>query len=170
MTVDTAATVLVTPTVIKFTTALTYEILQAAIPRLAIELPAAHTLTRLQGEQIRDWKIMPGTNNTAQFMSFERTNSGTRVDWWRAEGIPIDDTTWGNLVTCAREMNVGFGPTKTLAKLANHEAVFGRDREIRQMIDILAMLELKTRGNLTAQERTLLEQVLYELRLRFVSA
>jgi hypothetical protein len=37
-----------------------------------------------------------------------------------------------------------------------------------QMIDILALLEQKTRGNLTAEERQLLEQVLYELRLRFV--
>jgi len=39
-----------------------------------------------------------------------------------------------------------------------------------QMIDILAMLELKTRGNLTAQERSLLEQVLYDLRMRYVAA
>ena len=39
-----------------------------------------------------------------------------------------------------------------------------------QMIDILAMLEVKTRGNLTAQERSLLEQVLYDLRMRFVAA
>ncbi|MEW5984208.1 MAG: DUF1844 domain-containing protein [Acidobacteriota bacterium] len=39
-----------------------------------------------------------------------------------------------------------------------------------QMIEILAMLEQKTRGNLTAQERSLLEQVLYELRMRYVSA
>jgi hypothetical protein len=39
-----------------------------------------------------------------------------------------------------------------------------------QMIDILAMLELKTRGNLSAQERSLLEQVLYDLRMRFVAA
>lgn len=37
-----------------------------------------------------------------------------------------------------------------------------------QMIDILALLEEKTRGNLTAEERTILEQVLYELRLRFL--
>jgi hypothetical protein len=37
-----------------------------------------------------------------------------------------------------------------------------------QMIDILALLERKTRGNLTAEERQLLDQVLYELRLRFV--
>jgi hypothetical protein len=38
----------------------------------------------------------------------------------------------------------------------------------RQMIDILGLLEEKTRGNLTAEERQLLEQGLYELRMRFV--
>ncbi len=40
----------------------------------------------------------------------------------------------------------------------------------RQMIDILALLEQKTKGNLTAEERSVLEQVLYELRMRFVQA
>jgi hypothetical protein len=40
----------------------------------------------------------------------------------------------------------------------------------QQMIDILSLLEQKTRGNLTAEERQLLEQILYELRLRFVEA
>ena len=39
-----------------------------------------------------------------------------------------------------------------------------------QMIEILALLDVKTKGNLTAEERQLLEQVLYELRLRFVEA
>jgi uncharacterized protein DUF1844 len=39
-----------------------------------------------------------------------------------------------------------------------------------QLIDILAMLEEKTRGNLTAEERQLLDQLLYELRMRFVEA
>lgn len=38
----------------------------------------------------------------------------------------------------------------------------------RQMIEILGLLEEKTKGNLTAEERQMLEQVLYELRLRFV--
>jgi len=38
----------------------------------------------------------------------------------------------------------------------------------RQMIDVLGLLEVKTRGNLTAQERQVIEQVLAELRLRFV--
>jgi hypothetical protein len=39
-----------------------------------------------------------------------------------------------------------------------------------QMIDILALLEEKTKGNLTPDEAQLLEAVLYELRLRFVEA
>lgn len=39
-----------------------------------------------------------------------------------------------------------------------------------QMIEILAMLEQKTRGNLTAEERQVLEQVLFELRMRYVEA
>jgi hypothetical protein len=38
----------------------------------------------------------------------------------------------------------------------------------QQMIDILSLIELKTRGNLSAEERQLLDQILYELRLRFV--
>ena len=38
------------------------------------------------------------------------------------------------------------------------------------MIEILALLDQKTRGNLSAEERAMLEQVLYELRMRFVEA
>ena len=37
-----------------------------------------------------------------------------------------------------------------------------------QMIAILALLEEKTRGNLSAEERQVLEQILYELRMRYV--
>ena len=39
-----------------------------------------------------------------------------------------------------------------------------------QMIEILALLDQKTRGNLTAEERQVLEQVLFELRMRYVQA
>ncbi len=39
-----------------------------------------------------------------------------------------------------------------------------------QMIDILGLLEEKTRGNLTPDEQQLLDTVLYELRMRFVEA
>jgi hypothetical protein len=39
-----------------------------------------------------------------------------------------------------------------------------------RMIEILSLLEQKTRGNLNAEEREILNQVLYELRVRFVQA
>ncbi|MBE3071967.1 MAG: DUF1844 domain-containing protein [Acidobacteria bacterium] len=39
-----------------------------------------------------------------------------------------------------------------------------------QMIEILGMLQKKTRGNLAPDEQQFLEQVLYELRMRYVEA
>jgi len=39
-----------------------------------------------------------------------------------------------------------------------------------QMIEILGMLQEKTRGNLTAAEAKVLEDLLYDLRLRYVQA
>jgi type II secretory pathway pseudopilin PulG len=65
VTVDTAATALVSPTAIKFTTTLNYEILQAPVPRLTLTLPASQALTKLLGAQIRDWKLEPASNNTS---------------------------------------------------------------------------------------------------------
>ena len=40
----------------------------------------------------------------------------------------------------------------------------------KHTIDILSMLEEKTRGNLTSAEEKLMESLLYDLRLRFVNA
>jgi hypothetical protein len=39
-----------------------------------------------------------------------------------------------------------------------------------QMIEILGMLQQKTRGNLAPEEQQFLEQALFELRMRFVEA
>lgn len=39
-----------------------------------------------------------------------------------------------------------------------------------QMIDILSMLQEKTRGNLDEGEQQLVDELLYELRLRFIEA
>jgi hypothetical protein len=38
----------------------------------------------------------------------------------------------------------------------------------RQTIDLLSLLERKTSGNLTGEEERVLQQVLYDLRLRYV--
>jgi len=39
----------------------------------------------------------------------------------------------------------------------------------RYVIDIIAMLQEKTKNNLTADEKTGLEQILYELRMRYIA-
>jgi len=41
-------------------------------------------------------------------------------------------------------------------------------RMARQTIDLLGLLEQKTSGNLTGEEERVLQQVLYDLRLRYV--
>jgi hypothetical protein len=71
------------------------------------------------------------------------------------------------VVSLASSAAIHFGdvpdPSGQMLKKPNLEGA-------RQMIDILTLLEEKTRGNLTAAERQVLDQILYELRLRFVDA
>lgn len=73
----------------------------------------------------------------------------------------------GFVLSLAHTAAVHFGdvpdPVSGQASPANLPAA-------QQMIEILALLEEKTRGNLTAEERQFLEQILYELRLRYVEA
>ena len=59
ITADTTITAQITPTVIKYVTQIRYDILQGNAPRLTLALPASQALTRLVGEQIRDWQIKP---------------------------------------------------------------------------------------------------------------
>ncbi len=67
------------------------------------------------------------------------------------------------LHTTAVHLGDAADPQTGQAAAPNFEAA-------QQMIDILGILEEKTRGNLSVEERQLLEQGLYELRLRFVEA
>ncbi|MEJ0088800.1 MAG: hypothetical protein WDM80_03470 [Limisphaerales bacterium] len=55
LTVDSAIAAQVTPTVIKYTSKFHYEIVQGNAAQLTLKLPAAQSLTRLEGAQIRDW-------------------------------------------------------------------------------------------------------------------
>jgi hypothetical protein len=59
VTVDTLAGIQITPTVVRFNTLYKYDILQATMARLVISLPTNQNLIRLQGEQIRDWRVTP---------------------------------------------------------------------------------------------------------------
>jgi hypothetical protein len=71
------------------------------------------------------------------------------------------------VISLASSAAIHFGD---VADPAGHRLASPNLEGARQMIDILALLEEKTKGNLTAEERQVLEQVLYELRLRFVQS
>jgi type II secretory pathway pseudopilin PulG len=55
LTADSEIAAQVTPTVIKYTSKFHYEIVQGNAAQLTLALPASQSLTRLEGEQIRDW-------------------------------------------------------------------------------------------------------------------
>jgi hypothetical protein len=55
LTADSTITAQITPTVIKYTGRFHYEIVQGNAAQLTLTLPAAQSLTKLEGEQIRDW-------------------------------------------------------------------------------------------------------------------
>ena len=55
LTVDSDIAAQITPTVIKYTSKFHYEIVQGSAAELTLALPAAQSLTRLEGQQIRDW-------------------------------------------------------------------------------------------------------------------
>ncbi len=55
LTADSTLTALVTPTVIKYTGKFHYDIVQGNAAQLTLTLPASQALTKLDGEQIRDW-------------------------------------------------------------------------------------------------------------------
>ena len=77
VTADTTVTAQITPTVIKYVTQLRYEIIQGKLPRLTLALPASQALTRLVGEQIRDWELKageassPSADGAVQILSVE---------------------------------------------------------------------------------------------------
>ena len=101
--------------------------------------------------------------------------SGGRVEWsvWEhcnesAMSEPEQTVSFiGFVISIAHTAAVHFGDVA----VPGEEAPAPPDLPAaQQMIDILALLEQKTKGNLTAEERQVLEQVLYELRLRYVQA
>ena len=71
------------------------------------------------------------------------------------------------VISLASSAAIHFGD---VADPSGHKLEAANLEGARQMIEILSLLEEKTKGNLTAEERQVLEQVLYELRLRFVQA
>lgn len=82
-----------------------------------------------------------------------------------AEQAPLPDVDFATFVlslATSAQISLGAIPHPETGKAEVHTP------GAKQMIDVLAMLQDKTRGNLSKDEETLLEQVLYNLRMHFV--
>lgn len=80
-----------------------------------------------------------------------------------AEGFPgIDFATFVLSLSHSVYLHLGDAPNPATGRVERNLTM------ARQTIDLLGLLEQKTQGNLTGEEERVLEQVLYELRLRYV--
>jgi hypothetical protein len=90
----------------------------------------------------------------------------TKTSGWTAEGedsLPaIDFATFVLSLSHSALVHLGDAPDPS-------GAVPPRDVAMaKQTIDLLVVLQEKTTGNLTGEEERLLDQVLYDLRMRYV--
>lgn len=90
ITADTVASAQITPTVVKFTTSLRYQILQAATPRLTVEIPAAQALTRIEGEQLRDWRVEPSGDHQVLTVEFIKPmDTACALTLFSEQSVPV---------------------------------------------------------------------------------
>ena len=81
------------------------------------------------------------------------------------EGLPeINFSTFVISLSTQALMNLGEIANQIDGKVETDVTV------AKQMIDILGMLKEKTKGNLSAHEERLIEDILYDLRMRYVEA
>lgn len=79
-------------------------------------------------------------------------------------GPGIDLTTLIMSFASAAMISMGRVPDPATGELQKNLVI------AQQNIDIIHLLQEKTRGNLTADEERLMEQILYELRMNYVDA
>ena len=80
---------------------------------------------------------------------------------------PVDFNTFVLSLSSAAVMHLGIAPPEAFGGQTPPPKNLPM---AKQTIDLLAMLEDKTRGNLTGEEERLLSQVLYDLRMNYVKA
>lgn len=80
------------------------------------------------------------------------------------EGLEIDFATLIMSFASAAMISLGEVPDPATGRV-------NRDLHLaRQNIDIISLLQVKTKGNLSSEEEALIEGILYELRLGYVEA
>ena len=92
----------------------------------------------------------------------EQSKTDTKFSSENVQMPKIDFTTFVLSLNSSALVNLGFETDPISGSKATSLPI------AKQTIDILAMLEEKTRGNLTDDENRLMTHILYELRLLYV--
>lgn len=80
------------------------------------------------------------------------------------DALPLDFSTFLLSISHSALVNLGAAPHPETNQVQADLALAKQD------IDLLGLLEEKTKGNLSGDEERLLTQMLFDLRLRFVDA
>ena len=82
-----------------------------------------------------------------------------------AENAPLDFNALVLSLGSSALIHLGLAPDPTSGTTPDADLGLAQ-----QSIDLLALLQEKTRGNLSEEEARFLEQILFDLRMRFVEA
>lgn len=115
-----------------------------------------YTFTDKRGETGRDDTAVSGRNHG------QPGRIGDDVS--RAGNVKIDFSTLILSFASAAMISLGEVPDPATGRTSKNIEL------ARQNIDILSLLQLKTKGNLSPEEENLIESVLYKLRLGYVEA
>ena len=113
-----------------------------------------------EGFRVVDKRAFQGNNASAN-------EEDCGPDPTEGQGRPLPEMDFGTFV-----LSLASSALMHLGELPNAETGH-RERNLplaRQTIDILGVLQEKTKGNLTQEEDRLLTELLYDLRLKYVAA
>jgi hypothetical protein len=110
----------------------------------------------------RDESVSPGAQ--VKTTEGERISEAREPRTDRPEHAPAEITLSTFLMSLSTQALMCLGEIPNPVT-GNPEADIGA---VRELIDIIAMLQEKTRGNLDAAEARLFEKILFDLRMRFV--
>jgi hypothetical protein len=95
----------------------------------------------------------------------EALAAAAEVERKRGDALPTEAASFTTLISgLATQALVGLGEVE-------HPFLRRKQRDLNEArfhIDMLEMLQIKTQGNLTDQEKRLLDNLLFDLRMRFV--
>lgn len=121
------------------------------------------------GKEPEDFKVVDRrhSSETPSDSSEKSAGEGFTMKESQETETPVGDVDFSTLVfsfATGALINLGLAPDPVTKKVTKNLEL------AKQNIDILNLLESKTRGNLTSDEKQLFENLLTEVRLKFVQA